>query len=114
MERNLLSRRFIKCGATAGASFRGRRRRVGISAGADDGGGSIFCTIDGVVQRVTHGFQLHCGTGTDPEGSNPPGPNNLEINFDGGNNFHLDALTVGNCRDDPGSTRVRQAHRSTR
>lgn len=62
------------------------------------GGGSLICPD---VGRVTHGFELHCGTGTDPEGSNPPEPNNLEINFSGGDNFHLTTLVVGNCSDDP-------------
>ena len=37
------------------------------------GGGSLFCPV---VERVTHGFELHCGTGSNPEGSNPPVPNN--------------------------------------
>lgn len=55
------------------------------------GGGSIFC--DGV--QVTHGFELHCDNndGTIPE------PNNLEVNFSGGNNFHLVALTQVDCID---------------
>ena len=62
------------------------------------GGGSIYCPV---VERVTHGFELHCGTGTKPEGSNPPGPNNLEINFSKGDNFHLTKLDVANCTLDP-------------
>jgi hypothetical protein len=62
------------------------------------GGGSLLCPA---VGRVTHGFELHCGTGSNPEGSNPPGPNNLEINFSGGDNFHLTSLEVANCSDDP-------------
>jgi hypothetical protein len=54
------------------------------------GGGSVF-TTDGI--RVTHGFELHC---------NPADvPNNLEINWDGGNNFHLTSLTSAMCVDDP-------------
>jgi hypothetical protein len=54
------------------------------------GGGSIF-TRDDV--RVTHGFELHC----DPNDV----PNNLEINWGGGNNFHLTSLTSALCIDDP-------------
>ncbi|HXD04909.1 MAG TPA: hypothetical protein VN680_02590 [Burkholderiaceae bacterium] len=62
------------------------------------GGGSILCPG---VARVTHGFELHCGTGDNPEGSNPPTPNSLEINFSGGENFHLTQLDVANCSLDP-------------
>lgn len=54
------------------------------------GGGSVF-TSDGV--RVTHGFELHC-----MENGVPIEPNNLEINWEG-NRFHLEMLTMGECRD---------------
>ncbi len=54
------------------------------------GGGSVF-TKDGV--RVTHGFELHCDINVTP--------NNLEINWDKGNKFHLDTLTSATCSDDP-------------
>jgi hypothetical protein len=54
------------------------------------GGGSVF-TRDNI--RVTHGFELHCTPGD--------GPNNLEINWDGGNNFHLTTLTSALCPNDP-------------
>ncbi|MFL6663585.1 MAG: hypothetical protein ACJ8G7_15535 [Rhizobacter sp.] len=59
------------------------------------GGGSIFCSVnDGQTSfRVTHGFELHC----QPEGQSVPTPNNLEINWLGGNNFHLTALTMSLC-----------------
>jgi hypothetical protein len=60
------------------------------STGRMTGGGSIF-TADGT--RVTHGFELHC----DPSNT----PNNLEINWGGGNNFHLDTLLTATCTDDP-------------
>jgi hypothetical protein len=54
------------------------------------GGGSIFLRDD---TRVTHGFELHC---------NPSDvPNNLEINWAGGNNFHLTTLTAAWCIDNP-------------
>jgi hypothetical protein len=63
------------------------------------GGGSFFC--GGV--RITHGFTLHCKEGE--------GPNRLEINFSGGNHFHLTELTDVNCLDnpalDPGQPAVR-------
>jgi hypothetical protein len=55
------------------------------------GGGSIF-TTSGV--RVTHGFELHCGSDSNPV---PAGPNNLEINWDSGNHFHLDTVTLADC-----------------
>jgi hypothetical protein len=54
------------------------------------GGGSFF-TPDGT--RVTHGLELHCSV--------PSHPNNLEINWGGGNNFHLDTLTNVACFLDP-------------
>ena len=61
------------------------------------GGGSLSC--GGEVGRVTFGFQLHCGR--DADGSNPPVPNNLEINFDKGSHFHLDTLNTAFCGGDP-------------
>jgi hypothetical protein len=45
------------------------------------GGGSVFTGPSNTGIRVTHGFQIHC----DPKSSQ----NNLEVNWDGGNNFHL-------------------------
>jgi hypothetical protein len=54
------------------------------------GGGSFF-TPDGT--RVTHGLELHCAV--------PSHPNNLEINWGMGNNFHLDTLTNVSCFLDP-------------
>lgn len=56
------------------------------------GGGSFF-NSSGV--RVTHGFELYC----QQNGGLPPqiGPNNLEVNWDGGNHFHLDLLTANSC-----------------
>ena len=59
------------------------------STGRMTGGGSFF-TPDGT--RVTHGMQLHCSL---------PSNNNLEVNWGGGNNFHLDALTNVSCFLDP-------------
>jgi len=64
------------------------------------GGGSVFTSsaTQGSVagDRVTHGFELHCGA----EDGTIPLPNNLEINWSG-NRFHLDFLTFANCSDDP-------------
>ncbi len=54
------------------------------------GGGSVF--KDGM--RVTHGFELHCLAWK--------GPNNLEVNWDKGNKFHLESLTGAVCSDDAG------------
>ncbi len=59
------------------------------SKGRMTGGGSFF-TPDNT--RVTHGMQLHCSL---------PSNNNLEVNWGGGNNFHLDALTNVSCFLDP-------------
>jgi hypothetical protein len=63
------------------------------------GGGSVFTSVGTEVQvgdRVTHGFEIHCGS----EDGNIPLPNNLEINWSG-NRFHLDYLTFASCTDDP-------------
>jgi|GEM_PF-1995186 len=54
------------------------------------GGGSVF-TSSGM--RVTHGFEIHCDI--------KDVPNRLEINWDGGNNFHLETLTSAFCFTDP-------------
>ncbi len=60
------------------------------AVGRMTGGGSVF-TPDGT--RVTHGFELHCDVNQLP--------NTLEINWAGGNNFHMDVLTSALCTDDP-------------
>lgn len=60
------------------------------AAGRMTGGGSVF-TASGM--RVTHGMTLHCSTAA--------GPNNLEINWDKGNNFKLGQLVTVSCSDDP-------------
>ena len=62
------------------------------------GGGSVFTTTTAAGQppigtRVTHGFELHC--------DQKDVPNTLEINWDGGNRFHLELLTKAQCKDDP-------------
>ena len=62
----------------------------GVLQGRMTGGGSVF-TATGV--RVTHGFELHC--------NKVNLPNNLEVNWDGGNNFHLGSLTSAVCINDP-------------
>jgi hypothetical protein len=64
-------------------------------SGRITGGGSIFATVDGVPNtRITHGFELRCDP-SDPRQS-------LEINWAGGNNFHLEKLINSVvCFDDP-------------
>ena len=54
------------------------------------GGGSVF-TEDRT--RVTHGFELHCDASEVP--------NNLQVNWDKGNKFHLESLDSARCSDDP-------------
>ena len=61
------------------------------------------CVLDGRMtgggklqtSHETHGFELYCDFND--------GPNNLEINWDGGNNFHLESLVDGTirCLDSP-------------
>lgn len=62
-----------------------------VISGRMTGGGSVFRMEDGV--RVTRGFEIHC----DPTDL----PNNLEVNWPGGNKFHLTSLTTAVCTDDP-------------
>ena len=59
------------------------------SPGRMTGGGSVF-TIDNA--RVTRGFQIHCDLRE---------PNNIEVNWPGGNRFHLTELTSAVCTDSP-------------
>jgi hypothetical protein len=46
------------------------------------------------VTKVTHGFQVHCDAGDRP--------NNIEINWDRGNHFHLTTMLTAACTDNPG------------
>ncbi len=63
----------------------------GITNGRMTGGGNFMCTGLGGA-KVTYGFEVHCGEVL---------PNNFEINWDGGNHFHLDTLTNAQCIDNP-------------
>jgi hypothetical protein len=58
------------------------------------GGGAFFCPDRG-LQRVTHEFELNCGTGSDLE--DPARPNKLAINLSGGAEFQLMRLRRGLC-----------------
>ena len=60
-----------------------------VISGRMTGGGSVF-TVEGV--RVTRGFEIHCDLSD---------PNNIEVNWQGGNKFHLTDLTAGLCTEDP-------------
>ena len=70
-------------------------------SGRMTGGGSVCFTPGGCVEttgdssgRVTHGFELHCAEGSDP--------NNLQINDHIGNRaFHLEVLDQVSCFYDP-------------
>lgn len=59
------------------------------TCGRMTGGGSVF-TVQNA--RVTRGFEIHCDLTP---------PNNLEVNWPGGNNFHMNTLTNAVCTDDP-------------
>lgn len=60
-----------------------------ITEGRMTGGGRLATSM-----IVTHGFELHCDVNDLP--------NNLQINWDGGNKFHLESLTDVRCFDSPG------------
>lgn len=51
-------------------------------------------TGGGTFAGVHHGFVLHCNKNRLP--------NNLQVNWDNGNKFHLDLLTSAACTDAPG------------
>jgi hypothetical protein len=53
-------------------------------------GGGVVRTDD---HDVTHGFRLECDASEKP--------NNLQVNWDRGNKFHLESLTSASCTDDP-------------
>ena len=53
------------------------------------GGGNVI-TVD---TKVTYGFELHCNPNRKP--------NDLEVNWESGNRFHLGRLTTASCSDDP-------------
>jgi hypothetical protein len=57
-------------------------------------GGGNFFTQSGI--KVTHGFELRCNV-NDPR-------QNLEVNWDRGNQFHLLMVTSVSCSDDPSIT----------
>jgi hypothetical protein len=62
---------------------------VALTEGRMTGGGRL-----NTDQIVTHGFELHCSVDDTP--------NNLEVNWNGGNHFHLDQLTDVKCLDKDG------------
>ena len=85
-----------------------------VCPGRMTGGGSVFKGSNQVVtaqvdnnNRVTHGFELHCGcdSATTPSLGAPPAlPNNLEINWGtpgDKHKFKLDVLTSADCFYDP-------------
>ncbi len=70
------------------------------------GGGSVFVTSGSMTVttnggtdafRVTHGFEIHCGSNKNPAG---PGPNNLEVNWPD-HQFHMNTQTLGHCECNP-------------
>jgi hypothetical protein len=62
-----------------------------IDCGRMTGGGSVFFGRDPRI-RVTRGFELHCDASL---------PNNLQVNWQGGQKFHLTELTNVVCTEDP-------------
>jgi len=59
------------------------------ACGRMTGGGSVFFGEDPRV-RVTRGFEIHCDLSD---------PNNLQVNWQGGNKFHLSDLQEADCID---------------
>lgn len=76
------------CKAKTGTKFCATATKDWVSLpGRMTGGGTIGDNL------AKHGFELHCDTSQLP--------NNLEVNWDKGNKFHLDTLTAAGCSDDP-------------
>jgi len=46
------------------------------------------------LTNVTHGFEIHCNAGDLP--------NNIEVNWNSGDHFHLTTLVSVSCTDNPG------------
>lgn len=63
-----------------------------ITEGRMTGGGKIIDDANS-TNIATHGFELRCDISDTRD--------NLEINWNGGNHFHLDSLTDVRCLDDP-------------
>jgi len=63
-------------------------KEIKVAEGRMTGGGSVFKGN----MRITHGFEIRCDLKK---------PNNLEVNWPGGNNFHMTELTSAVCTDDP-------------
>lgn len=79
------------CKAKAGTKFCATATKNWVSLpGRMTGGGTIGDNL------AKHGFELHCDASQLP--------NNLEVNWDKGNKFHLDTLTAAGCFDDPSIT----------
>lgn len=57
------------------------------------GGGKAFGKYHGDPVKVTHGFTLRCDADDRPQ--------RLEVNWSGGNKFHLVDLAFARCEDDP-------------
>ena len=61
-------------------------------AGRMTGGGHAPGTMaGGAAAKVTHGFELYCKTSVVPQ--------RLEVNWSGGNRFHLTKLTYSTCEE---------------
>jgi len=76
---------------TSGAIIAGPSPPSNGTSGRMTGGGSVF-TADG--RRVTHGFVLQCS----PEQKRN---NVLQVNWQDGNQFHMESVTAASCSDDP-------------
>jgi hypothetical protein len=88
----------VLCASAAAAAMMVLGSAWAHEQGRMTGGGSFFCSeLATGNQRVTHGFELHCKTDDQPS---PAEPNNLEINFSGGDNFHLTTLTKALCTNE--------------
>jgi hypothetical protein len=61
------------------------------------GGGHVMGVSLGEAVKVTHGFSLYCRTATQPQ--------RLQINWSGGNSFHLTNLVSSSCTE---SSRIDQ------
>ena len=78
--------------AAAIGGTKGGSKKDKLETGRMTGGGNVYGKSLGETVKVTHGFELHCRTATRPQ--------RLQVNWSGGNSFHLTNLTDSWCRDE--------------
>ncbi len=77
--------------ATAMSASKAEKKRARMT-----GGGHFLArsaAYGGARVKTTHGFTLHCNAATEPQ--------RLQVNWSGGNSFHLTDIATASCSDSP-------------